>query len=75
MRCMRQNHYNYRQEQDESNTKHLRNFKIIVEAIEHLGGTMFVDKSLIDYEKELDSKKPSTINRNDEELKIYTRDN
>ena len=36
---------------------------------------MFVDKSLIDYQKELDNKNPSTINRNDEELKIYTRDN
>ena len=62
MRCMRQNHYNYRQEQDESNTKHFLNFKGIVEAIEHLGGTMFVDKSLIDYEKERDNKNPSTIN-------------
>ena len=37
------------------------------EAIEYLDETMFVDKSLIDYEKELDSKTPSTINRNDEE--------
>ena len=58
-----------------SSSNKVKNFKIIVEAIEHLGGTMFVDKSLIDYEKELDSKNPSTINRNDEELKIYTRDN
>ena len=67
-------YYNYRQEHDESNTKHLRNFKSIVEAIEHLGGTMFVDKSLIDYEKELDNKNPSVINRNDEELKAHVRE-
>ena len=64
-------YYNHRQEHDESNTKHLRNFRSIVEAIEHLGGTVFVDKSLIHYEKELDNKNPSTINRNDEELKAY----
>ena len=52
----------------------LRNFRSIVEAIEHLGGTVFVDKSLIHYEKELDNKNPSTINRNDEELKAYVRE-
>ena len=67
-------YYNHRQEHDESNTKHLRNFKSIVDAIKHLGGTMFVDKSLIDYEKELDNKNPPTINRNDEELKAYVRE-
>ena len=65
---------NYRQEHDESNTKRLRNFRSVVEAIEHLGGAMFVDKSLIDYEKELDNKNPSIINRNDDELKVYVRE-
>ena len=67
-------YYNYRQDKDESNTKHLRNFKSIVEAIKHLGGTMFVDKSLIDYEKELDNKNYSVINRTDVELKAHVRE-
>ena len=67
-------YYNYKQEHDESNTKQLRNFKSIVEAIEHLGGTMFVDKSLIDYEKELNNKNYSVINRTDEELKAHVRE-
>jgi len=54
--------------------KHLRNFKIIVEAIEHLGETMFVDKALIDYEKKFDSKNPSTNNRSNKEVNAYVRE-
>ena len=64
-------YYNYRQEQDESNTKRLRNFKSIVEAIEPLRGPIFVDKSFIDCEKELDVNNSLTINRNNEEVNVY----
>ena len=49
-------YYSYRQEAGESNAKHLRNFKSIVSAIEHLGGTMFSDEMLVTLEKEKDVK-------------------
>ena len=48
-------YYTYKQAPTgESNAKHLRNFKSIVAAIEHLGGTMFANDVLIDHENELD---------------------
>ena len=40
-------YYSYRQEEGERNAKHLRDFKSIVSAIEHLGGSMFSDEALI----------------------------
>ena len=48
-------YYTYRQEENESNAKHLSNFKSVVAAVEHLGGAIFGDKALMDYEKELKS--------------------
>ena len=36
---------------DEINAKHLRNFKIVVEAVEHLDGAIFADNALIKYVK------------------------
>ena len=45
-------HYSYMQEANESNAKHLRNFKSVVSAVEHLGGTMFADTMLTKMEKE-----------------------
>ena len=47
-------YYDYRQENGESNTKHLKNFKNIVSAVDHLGGTMFSDGLLVKTEKEKD---------------------
>ena len=44
-------YYAYKQEPGESNAKHLRNFKSIVAAVEHLGGAMFADDALIIMEK------------------------
>ena len=34
-------YHKYKQEDGEANAKHLRNFKSIVAAVEHLGGSMF----------------------------------
>ena len=48
-------YYAYKQEPGESNAKHLRNFKSIVAAVEHLGGAMFADDALITLEEKLDS--------------------
>ena len=47
-------YYEYKQEVGETNAKHLRNLKIIVSAVEHLGGTMFSDENLIKIEREKD---------------------
>ena len=40
----------------ERNAKHLRNFKSIMTAVEHLGGEMFADNALITLEQNLDTK-------------------
>jgi len=47
-------YYEYKQEVRETNAKHLRNFKSIVSAVEHLGGTMFSDEKLIKIERKKD---------------------
>ena len=44
-------YYEYKQEVGETNAKHLRNLKIIVSAVEDLGGTMFLDENLINIER------------------------
>ena len=66
--------YAYRKEENESNAKYLKNFKSIVEAIDHLGGSKFTDKALFPYEMDQDGKNPVTINRSDEELTKAIRD-
>ena len=58
-------YYAYRQEEGESNAKHLRSFKSIVSTIEHLGGSMFSDEVIIELEREKDRKKGN--DENDEE--------
>ena len=65
-------YYSYKQEDGESNAKHLRNFKSIVSAVEHLGGSMFADDALVNLEKEKDDKKGVTT-RHDEEYKEIVR--
>ena len=66
--------YTYRQEDNESNAKHLKNFKSIVEAIDHLGGSMFMDKALLDYERDQDDRNPTTLSRSEEELSMAVRE-
>ena len=59
-------YYSYKQEDGESNAKHLRNFKSIVAAVEHLGGSMFADDALVNLEKGKDLKKGITAKRDEE---------
>ena len=66
-------YYMYKQESNESNEKHLRNFKSTVNAIEHLGGEMFADKTLIENEKEEDKKNGATA-RDDREIRLCVRE-
>ena len=47
-------YYAYRQGEDETNDKHLKNFKNLVEVIKHFGGDIFHDNALIKHEKEKD---------------------
>ena len=44
----------YKQENGESNAKHLHNFNIIVTAIKHLGGLMLLDEVLVKMEEQKD---------------------
>ena len=56
----------YKQENGESNARHFRNFKSIVSVIEHLGGTILSDGSLIKVEKERDDKNGLSVKTNTE---------
>ena len=47
-------YYLYRQAPEDDSEQHSRAFKENVDVVEHLGGGMFSDKSLIDYEKQKD---------------------
>ena len=49
-------YYKYRHGDHESNAKHLKNFKDIVEVIEHPGGNIFADTGLLKYESYKDIK-------------------
>ena len=67
-------YYTYKQEKNESNGKHLKNFKSIIEAIEHLGGEMFADKSLFEYKKKADKETNPTTKRSDVEIANAVRE-
>ena len=66
-------YYSYKQEDGGSNAKHLRKFKSIVSAVEHLGGLMFADDALINLAKDSDVKKEK-ITKKDEDYKSIVRD-
>jgi hypothetical protein len=57
--------YTYRQGDNESNAKHLQNYKSIVEVIEHFGGNIFRYLALVKFEKEKD-RKLGTLSAEDE---------
>ena len=67
-------YYSYKQDQNESNSKHLKNFKSIVEAIEHLGGEMFADEALIKHEESQDVKNGLNPPRSEFALKKDVRE-
>ena len=56
-------YYTYRQEQHKSNSKHLQNFKSIMETIEYLGGKIFADDTLYNYEKKGTTKSNNEIRK------------
>ena len=66
-------YYAYMQENGESNAKHLKNFKSIVAAVEHLGGTMFSDGVLIKTEKEKDKSNSQPI-KSDAEYSLIVKE-
>ena len=63
-------YYMYIQEENKRSLKYLRNFKIIVKAVEHLGGAMFTDDVLVKYEKKEDERVGNTTKRNNKHAKI-----
>ena len=66
-------YYTYRQDANESNAKHLRNFKSIVAAIEHQGGQMFADDALMIHEKKIDTLVGTNV-RTDKEKRLCVRE-
>ena len=65
-------YYEYKQEVGETNAKHLRNLKIIVSAVEHIGGTMFSDENLIKIERKKDEDAGKT-SQDDDHYKAVVR--
>ena len=57
-------YYKYKQDKHESNAKHLKKIKSIVETVEYLGGVLFTDPSLRKHECEID--KVAGVSRADE---------
>ena len=47
-------YYNYKQNDEDTNAKHLKNFKNLVAIVEYYGGDLFIDKALVDHEKKSD---------------------
>jgi len=63
--------YTYIQGEEEINAKHLRNFKSITEAVEHLGGTIFADDALIGVEMKEDDTKGRHIKSDNKYKQIF----
>ena len=66
--------YTYRQDVNDSNDKHLRNFKRIVAAIDHQGGQMFADDALLNHERDVDALQVGIKNRSEDERKLCVRE-
>ena len=47
-------YYNYKQNDEDTNAKHLKHFKNLVAIVEYYGGDLFIDKALVDHEKKFD---------------------
>ena len=63
-------YHEYRQEKEESNAKQIHNFKSIVAAVEHLGGTIFADDALVKMDQEKDVKKGISSQDNEVNKKV-----
>ena len=57
------------QEEYESNAKYVQNLTSIVDAISHIGGSVFEDKDLMDYECKQDQDNLLEGNRSEDQLK------
>jgi len=65
-------YYTYRQQPKDDNETHLRTFKSNSNVIKHYKGSLYKDKALIDYERELDAKNDK--NHSESELKSIVKD-
>ena len=65
-------YYTHMQGEEESNDKNLQNLTSIIEAVEHLGVTIFADNALINCEKMEDDNKGDQ-RKSDNEYKKYVR--
>ena len=61
--------YTYRQEEHETNAKHVQNLTSIIDAIDHVGGSIFEDKGLIEYESKKDQDNLLSVSRSEEQIK------
>ena len=66
--------YTYKQEEHESNAKHVKNLSSIIEAVSYIGGSIFEDKGLIDHEREKDENNLLAKTRSEEDLKKDVKD-
>ena len=66
-------YYLYKQDENESNAMHLKNFKNLISIIEYFGGNIFEDQSLVDHEKKMDIKNNIRA-KSEEEYKKVVKD-
>ena len=64
-------YYIKRQSDDETNTKHLKQFKNLIAIVECYGGDLFTDNALLDNEKKSDTKLGSNTKTYDEYEMIF----
>ena len=67
-------YYTYKQDVNESNAKHLRNFKSIVAAIEHQGGQLFANDALYNHKGDLDALQVGVKDRTEDKKMICVRE-
>ena len=65
-------YYAYKQGEDETNDKHLKNYKNLIEVIEHFGGNIFKDDALVKHETEKD-KENGKNTKTTEEYELIVR--
>ena len=58
-------YYLYRQLPEDSNEAHTKNFKSLVEHVEHSGGYLYRDKMLVEHEKDLDKAAGVDVSKNE----------
>ena len=70
-------YYLYKQEPEDLNSTHLKNYRTNVDVVKHFGSDLFSDEALLTYEKEKEKEKDNTNGKtgvSEEEYRDIVRD-